>query len=128
MTTPIEQFQTYTLTINRPQNDGEYVNGWWVEPVVDTFDVKANIQPLRGQELENLPEAQRTKKAIRVYVETKLQTASESDAQRADRFELLGHTYEIWQVEDWFNTDLPHYKCIATQVDAFEEERIEDGN
>ena len=119
----IANFQTDTIKINRFAV-GEYVNGNYVPGAITEINISAVIIPLSGKDLLNLPEAQRTKEARRVYTDIQLFTADEVDSKKADRFLHDGIYFEIQRVEKWTNTDLPHYKCIAVKTDSYEGERI----
>lgn len=103
------------ITIKREDAGGEYVDGHYV-PAADENPAptaKANIQPLTGKELIQLPESDRIKQPIRIYTDFALLNNDimirDSDSQE----------YEIQRVSNWavFGR-LEHYKAIGLLVDA----------
>ena len=106
------------VTIRRASGVGSFVKGIYQEPGTSDFAAKASLQPLRPEELVNLPEAQRNRKSYKVYTEVELKTAVENGAP-ADILIFSGTEYEIQGVEQWVTPglDLPHYKSIAVKLD-----------
>lgn len=120
--TLIDNFKTDEITIKR-YDTGAYNNGVYVPGAITEFTVNAVVMPLTGKELLNLPEAQRTKRALRVYTDIQLVTADDVNNKKADRFDHQEREYEIQKNEDWTRTDIEHYKSIAIEVDSYEGDR-----
>ena len=96
---------------------GSYVNGRYVDATDSTISIEANVQPLPGEELINLPEAQRDSEAIQLFTTSDIKTASESDAKKADRVVYDGKTYEVHLVEKFIMGVQDHYRAVAIKVD-----------
>ena len=96
---------------------GTYVNGRYVDSTESVDTIEANVQPLPGEELINLPELQRDKEVIQVFTTSELLTASESNAKRADRVTYDGKVYEVHLVEKFIMGVQDHYRAVAVKVD-----------
>lgn len=92
---------------------GAYVNGFWVEGAESTFTIQASVQPLKGKEMEMLPEGRRNSQSVKIYTDTQLQTVASGNP---DRLVAFGHDFEIQTVEPWQSNVLNHYKCIGIKV------------
>lgn len=95
---------------------GAYVNGLYVPGATSTLEVMMSIQPLKGRELLNLPEAQRTRRHMKCYAAAELLTADQSDGKKADRVTYRGRVFEVQDAEPWLDTDFDHWKCILAEV------------
>lgn len=104
------------LTIYR-RSLGEYVNGRWVEGSTVEVEVQVNIQPLKGYEILQLPESERTRVWWKLYSANLLRTAKEN-SHDADEFEWKGDRYKIMKLDDWQGAMgiLEHCKAYATRV------------
>jgi hypothetical protein len=113
----VSSFRTYTIDGKRfaaGSNDkGRYVPG-----ADSDIQFTASVQPLSGHEKLTLPEGVREKSAYRLYTSFQLFTSREGDNKKADRVTLFGETYEIIRVDVWQNKVIPHYKAIASLIDA----------
>lgn len=103
------------ITIRREGSGGEYVEGHYV-PADDEAPAptaKANIQPLSGKEVIQLPESDRIRQPIRIYTDFALQD-NDIVIRKLDSKE-----YEVQRVSNWavFGR-LQHYKAIGLLVDA----------
>lgn len=89
----------------------------------ETFTV--SVQPLRGNELLNLPQGQRESENVKIYSDERIFTVRNSNAESktADCIEWRGCSYQIQSVEDWTKTDIPHYKSIAVKIEKQPSER-----
>lgn len=80
---------------------GSYVNGTYVPGATAVSTIKMSVQPVRGEELLNLPEAQRTSKMMKGYSAVLLHTAKTSPSEKADLITWQGVQYEVQAVEQW---------------------------
>jgi len=104
--------------------EGSWVRGKWVvSPTPQEHTVKANVQPMKPQELMVLTESERTRDWIKIYIalETdnpfELRTAREgNDGWMADRVEWHGDEYEVMKVSYYQMGTLDHIKAIAARV------------
>jgi len=96
------------------RTDG-YVDGLFDDGTSSTFDIVISAQPLTGRELQILPEGERTRRYMKGYTATRLYTASQSSASKADRLVFDSTTFEVQAVEVW-NGDLTHYKVMLAEV------------
>jgi hypothetical protein len=106
------------LTIYR-RSLGEYVDGRWVEGSTVEVEVQVNIQPLKGYEILQLPESERTRVWWKLYSADLLRTAKEGDGGwDADEFVWKGDRYKIMKLDDWQNAMgiLEHCKAYATRI------------
>ena len=97
----------------RRKEPGNYVDGKWQEGQQLAFIINASIQPLKGKEMEMLPEGRRHTQSIRIYTNTKLNTVNDANP---DIIEAFGDSFEIFSVEPWQSNVINHYKCIGIKV------------
>lgn len=119
MTTPFEVFRT-PITLRRP-SAGSYVNGRWVEGSYTDSTITASIQPLKGEDMESLPEGRRDSEAYKMYTSTLVKTVQEAGSnQNADRVIFFGKEFEVHQVNEWQNNSnfniVNHYKYLVLRV------------
>jgi hypothetical protein len=105
-----------SLTLTR-YNAGSYINGLWVNGSTTTPVIQANVQPLKGEEILDLPEGQRDKKAITLYTASLIKAPDESAQTRGDVFTFDGDTYEVKVVRKWSMGVRDHYQALACRVD-----------
>lgn len=110
-------FRTYDVDGVRydagTENKGRYVPG-----ATNPIEFSASVQPLTGNEKLTLPEGIREKETYRIYTDFELHTSNEKDKKKADRVTLFGKTFEIVRCDIWQNKVIPHYKAIASLIDA----------
>lgn len=73
--------------------------------------ILASVQPANGDDLQTLPEGERTRKARKFYTTTAL-----SVGPPGDRITVGGEVYEVRHVEQ-VRSVLPHYKAIGIKRD-----------
>lgn len=66
-----------------------------------TFDIIASVQPLSGEELENLREGERSQDFREVYTSTELRPTKPEDGTLGDHVVLDGVEYEVQKCQDW---------------------------
>ena len=87
------------ITIKRG-SQGSWSNGRHTAGSVTTIpNVVASFQPLRGSELEMLPEGDRTRRSGKVYTATELHAENRLGGVPADLIEFDGDTWEVQTVE-----------------------------
>lgn len=107
------------LTIYR-RSSGSFVDGDWVEGSTTEVPVNVNIQPLKGYEILQLPESERTRVWWKLYSADLLRTEKEgSGGYDADEFIWKGDRYKIMKVDDWASAMgvLEHTKALAARIE-----------
>lgn len=96
---------TETITVTRPQG-GSIVDYNWVEGTPLVFNITGSVQPIRGAELQRMPEGLREKELRRVYTETEL--------FNNDTVTIDGQDYQVEEVDDYSRHGfLAHYRVIV---------------
>ena len=80
----------------------------------DTTGVVASVQPMKGDELDNLPEGMRSRRPVKVYTETELLTVDVGAGTPADIIVWDGETFEIQTVEK--HTYGGYWKATAVRI------------
>lgn len=107
----MSQFRSPFLV--RRKGVGSFVNGEWVKGSDTVFTIQASVQPLKGLEMEMLPEGRRNSQSVRIYTSTKLNTVEEANP---DFLQAFGFDFEILSVEPWQSNVINHYKCIGVKT------------
>ena len=90
-----------TVTVTRYAAGSYNSEREYVEGSTSTFEINATIQPLRGEELQSLPEGERTSEQYWVFTYTELSTADETDLSQGDVIEYNSKDFDVVQVETW---------------------------
>jgi len=90
---------------------GTWVKGKFTEGAVTSFSIMASVQPLKGKEIELLPEGRRQSQAVNIYTDTQLNTTTATT--NPDILTAFGFDFEILTVEPWQSNVINHYKCIG---------------
>lgn len=109
-------FNTGTYVVTR-EGEGDYVLGRWEPGAETTFSIQASIQPLSGNELQDLPEGVRTEETRILWTTTQLRGPikdSLSDGSGADRIDIDGDRYRVWKVE-YFTILSNHYRVTVVR-------------
>lgn len=96
------------------------VRGRPVDGLESVVEVVCNVQPiLKSTDTSMLPEADRSKAAIKVYTNGAplRQRREGSGGWAADRFLWEGDLYEVMKVIDYKMGVLSHYKAICQRVE-----------
>ena len=72
MTSPFEIFRT-PVTLRRFQSGG-YTNGRWTDGSFIDSAITSSIQPLKGEEMQELPEGRRDSEGYKLYTSTLINT------------------------------------------------------
>lgn len=104
----------YTITRFSPGDYGGAVeNGRFRPGPTETFEVRASIQPLTGEQLLRLPEGERTRERIIIFTAAQLRTTRQSEVAMADRVAYRGEQFEVESVEAWAG----YYRCVGAKVE-----------
>ena len=108
---------TRAITISR-YSAGSYVNGRWQgDGSPTTVDRVASVQPGNGKDLEQLPEGDRTKEVIKVYVDYELRSADQGNGIEPDQILDRGETYEVKRVHSYTANGVYMYtRALAVKV------------
>ncbi len=82
------------------------------------FTIQANVQPFNFKDLQILPEADRTKEWIKLYMATPdlIRTAREgSDGYQADEVVYAGQRYKVMRIRSYRMGTLDHTHAIASR-------------
>lgn len=113
----MSSFRTYTIYGIR-YGTGVFDKGTISAGTENSFQFIASVQSLNGRELLTLPEGQRQVETYKVFTDYELKTVDEKNKTKADRITLFGKKFDIIKVEIWQNKVVPHYKAIASLVNA----------
>jgi hypothetical protein len=87
------------ITISR-DTAGTWANGRYTPGARSiTAGVVASFQPLRGREIEILPEGDRSKRSGKLYTAVEILAADRDTQLGADRIVFDGDTFEVLSVE-----------------------------
>lgn len=103
------------ITVLR-QGVGGWVNGRWVDGVEVELPIEANVQPLKGHELQNLPESERSKASIKVYCVETLNTVEEVGQTKADIVVWEGKRWQAIRTMTYKMGVLDHTKTICYRL------------
>lgn len=115
---PYARVGRVTITVDRPQQ-GSYLHGEWIEPISDSFTTVGNIQPnLTWNQMQKLPEGDRSKNAIVIYCNSELLQAQEgTPARKAD---IVHYDSNLWEVKTsmmYRMGVLDHCEAVALRLD-----------
>ena len=100
------------IKFKREGSGGTYVKGHRVSAPDSSTTIKANVQPLGGSELLQLPESDRLREPLIFYSQVELQ-----EGDLVERV-LNGREYEIQRLGNWaVFRGLKHYKAIGLLKD-----------
>lgn len=113
----VAAYKTGTYAVTRGAA-GSYVTGLWVPGATSVLNLDCAVQPLRGRDLQNLPEGKHASDLRKIYCETTLRTVDETAGTPADRISIDGDTYEVITAESWASghTGESYCKAIAARV------------
>ncbi len=107
-------FNTRTLQIKR--NIGAWVNGYWEESEISTFDILGTWQPVTGKELEVYQDGDRSLDVFTGYTYTEIFIDDQINNIVSDIIVVDGDQYEIIKLLKWQNNIINHYKFVVTRV------------
>lgn len=94
---------------------GAYTAGVYVRGAETTATIRASVQALKPEEVQDLPEAQRTRRPMRVFSRSELRCVVEgtNTPTDADRIDWEGERFEVVSVKRWNLGTLNHYEAIV---------------
>ena len=92
---------------------GTVVDGYPVAGAVTTSSIQASVQPLKSEEVKNLPEGRRDRAPFWLITDTLLDIASSATPHTVV---LDGQDYDIEQRDQWQNGVIPHYRYLVLRV------------
>jgi len=98
-----------TLTLNRYAS-GTYVNGHFVQGSLTQDTIEANIQPLTGEQILQLAEADRKKEGWNFFTEDEIRVN--------DIIVRNSKNYEVNPVYPYQDQPIPHYEGIMLLVEG----------
>jgi len=105
--------QTQEAIIYR-RAEGHTHNGYYEQGPSAPYNIKANIQPISGKELEQLPEGDRNKMNKWVYTDFVIKLN--------DIMVYNNIKFEIQTIEDWSDFEISYFKARAVKLDDQNEE------
>lgn len=105
---------------------GHYEDGEWVAGIETPYTIKAKVQPLRDTELLSLPESERTKSWLKVYVQEgqigtfpDVRTAQQGpDGWGPDQFVWQGFRYQVMKDRNYNDSILDHTRVFASRLEV----------
>ena len=106
------------IKVDRPQQ-GSYLHGEWIEPSPIPFTTIGNIQPnMKWNQMQKLPEGDRSKNAIVIYCNKELLQAQEGEpARKADIVYYDCHKWEVKTSMMYRMGVLDHCEAVALRLD-----------
>jgi hypothetical protein len=106
------------VTVTRQDSGVTFVNGRAQQAPTSTFVIRASVQPTTPDDLQELPELERSTESIMLLTETELFTSRQSISQAADLIEYRGLQWKVIMVERFDTTllNLDHYTIIAQRT------------
>jgi len=99
----------YIVTRREP---GVYVEGRFVDGGSASFPGSGSVQPASGKDLQQVPEASRTREILKLFTMDELFTASETQGRDSDRVNINGIDYEVQSEIRWRVKSLDHNQYL----------------
>lgn len=96
---------------------GARVRGRSTSPTETDSLIQCTVNPIPGEELEVLPEGERTGEQIRILTTADLRSSDETSGELADLVVWEGKTYEVRTVQEYRRV-LPHIEVRARRVEG----------
>ncbi|MEE9451377.1 MAG: hypothetical protein V3V61_01310 [Gammaproteobacteria bacterium] len=112
--------QRFGDTVTLIKNTGSYVNGAYVDGTPQTISVRVHHQPSNADDRSNLPEGERLREAITVWIKSSDREFVRPVRQgvknsKGDIFQIGGINYEVYSVDN-FSLD-QHIKAICMRIE-----------
>lgn len=108
------------------ETQGSYVDGYWVDGTVSTFNIKAKVQPLKDTELKLFPESDRNRAWLKMYIQ-EIQSPTISAVRAAqqgvggwgpDEFTWEGFRYEVMADRNYNDSIIDHTRVFCARVEV----------
>lgn len=90
-------------------SEQQIVRGHAASSFIDSV-TKLNVQPFSPNDLQSLPEGQRTVKRVKAFGDYALRAANQEDGTPGDWLYYLGQWYQCTSSVRWDHTLLGHYR------------------
>jgi hypothetical protein len=106
------------VMVRRPSGSVTRVKGRTVQPGEASVSIRASVQPYRipAEELQALPELERSAEALKLYTEDELFTVNAKAGTPADIVEYSGNDWKVIGVSRNEQGIIDHYKIIAQRT------------
>lgn len=98
-----------SIVITR-KTGGGYTGGHYVDGTSANSTIRANVQPLTGKEILQLPEGDRLRESLKAF--------STSEIRVNDIVTRNSKTYEVQRVNDLSAHSIPHYEAVMLLVEG----------
>lgn len=92
---------------------GTWSNGIFTPGTPTTTNILASIQPLKPEDIQQLPEGRRNSKLFWIFTDTKLNDVT---TKNPDKVVINGEDYEVDKIEAWQNGVISHYKVLVIKI------------
>jgi hypothetical protein len=92
---------------------GTVVDGAFIEGAVTTSTIQASLQPLKPEDIQQLPEGRRNSKVSFIITSTRLNLVTSANP---DIVVVDSEDYEVDKEEAWQNNVINHYKYLIVKV------------
>ena len=104
--------------VARRFKEDTYENGYAAPGGSEDFTVTLNVQPLNDDELQALPEGERTVRHVKTIGEVQFVSADEESDTQGDRLFYEGRWFECKSCHKWDHTLLSHYESVFVEMDS----------
>jgi len=101
--------------IRRRFTGGQRTRGRATAPSFTDEEIQTTVNPIPGEELQVLPEGERTGEQIRLLTTADLRSSDETAGLLADHVIWQGKTYEVRTVQEYRRV-IPHIEVRARRV------------
>jgi hypothetical protein len=92
---------------------GTVVDGFFVEGSVTTSTIQASLQPLKPEDIQQLPEGRRNSKLFFLITSSKLNLITSANPSIVT---VDTEDYEVDKEEIWQNNVINHYKYLIIKI------------
>ena len=101
---------------------GQEIDSEWIKPDPILVNIDALITPyLKKDIVDNLPEALRKRKVIRIFSNAALKEQIDTGEFEADEVVYSNESYRVFKLGDWINVNgFTGYEAYAVRIDSKE--------
>jgi hypothetical protein len=99
--------------IVKRKSSGSISDGKFTDGAISDISITASVQPLKSQDIQQLPEGRRNSKLYYVFTSTALNTVGTANP---DSIVIDGEIYEVDKKDSWQNGVINHYKYLVYKV------------